>query len=71
MEIPGPGPGAEGWRFFRDALWHGKVGDKMYLPDLVEERLGVEVMGVSFSELQTDEVYLSALKLAVADNLVD
>lgn len=62
-------PGEEGWLFFRDNLWRGEVNDPGHLRDLVEETLSVPVDSVSFSELQTDETYLSALESAIAADL--
>lgn len=62
-------PGTEGWRFFRDNCWRGELADEAHFRDLSESALGVPVESVSFSELRTDEVYLAALKEAIADDL--
>ena len=62
-------PGEEGWRFFRDVLWHGELADPAHFRGLVEEALGVPVTAATFSELRTDEVYLAALREAVAADL--
>lgn len=62
-------PGEDGWRFFRDNLWRGEVNDPIHLRDQVEEALGVPVESVTFSELRTDEAYLSALETAIASDL--
>ena len=62
-------PGEGGWRFSRDNLWRGEVNDPTYLRDQVEETLGVPVESVTFSELRTDEAYLSALEAAIASDL--
>lgn len=55
-------PGKDGWLFFRDNLWHGELADPGYFREITEDALGVSVMAVSFSELQTDEEYLDALR---------
>jgi hypothetical protein len=62
-------PGEPDWRFFRDNLWRGAVNDEEYLRELAGTALGVEVVSVAFSELRTDEAYLSALREAIADDL--
>ena len=62
-------PGEDGWRFFRDNLWRGAVGDEPYLRELTEEALGVPVESVAFSELRTDEAYLDALRAAIREDL--
>lgn len=62
-------PGETGWLFFRDNLWHGEVNDEAHFRQLTEEALDVPVSRVSFSELQTDEEYLQALKSELADHL--
>ena len=62
-------PGEDGWRFFRDNLWRGAVGDEPYFREVTEEALGVPVESVAFSELRTDEAYLDALRAAIRDDL--
>lgn len=62
-------PRTEGWLFFRDNLWRGELGDSAHFRTLAEDALGVTVTSVSFSELQTDEVYLDALRDAIGENL--
>lgn len=62
-------PGTDGWLFFRDNLWHGELGDEDHVRTLTEEALGVTVTSVSFSELQTDEAYLDALRDEVGASL--
>ncbi|MFB6171030.1 MAG: LWR-salt protein [Haloarculaceae archaeon] len=62
-------PGEDGWLFFRDNLWRGEVNDPAHLRDLLEETLSVTIESVTFSELQTDAAYLSALRDAVAADL--
>lgn len=69
MELPAPEPGTDGWRFFRDRLWRGELGDPDRFRDVAADRLGVEVTRVAFSELRTDEAYLEALKAAVVEDL--
>ena len=69
LEYPAPTPGEEGWRFFRDYLWRGAVGDDATMRDLASGWLGLPVESVSFRELRTDESYLDALKEAVAADL--
>ncbi len=58
-------PGADGWLFFRDHLWHGELSDPEHLRELTAAALGVPVTAVSFRELQTDEPYFEALRAAV------
>jgi len=62
-------PGEEGWLFFRDNLWRGELADADYFRELTEEVLDVPVRSVSFSELQTDEAYLEALRADIAAHL--
>jgi hypothetical protein len=62
-------PGEEGWLFFRDNLWRGECNDAAHFRELTEEALGVSVESVTFSELQTDETYLDALRSEIAANL--
>jgi len=62
-------PGEEGWLFFRDNLWHGEINNRDHFRELTEDALGVPVAAVSFSELQTTEAYLEALRAAIADDL--
>jgi hypothetical protein len=75
VELPASEPGTEGWLFFRDRLWRGRVGDEPSLRRVVASRLGladatgVAVAGVDFRELRTDEAYRDALRDAVADDL--
>jgi hypothetical protein len=69
MEIPASEPGTDGWRFFRDRLWRGEIGDEPSFRTLASDRLGVEVVAVEFRELRTDEAYLDVLKRAIADDL--
>ena len=69
IEYPAPDPGEDGWLFFRDALWHGEVGDETHARELASEWLGVPVASASFSELRTDEDYRDALNEAIADDL--
>jgi len=62
-------PGEDGWLFFRDNLWRGELGSPDHFRELTEERLGVPVESVTFSELRTDRTHLDALRAAVADDL--
>lgn len=62
-------PGHEGWLFFRDHLWRGELGDEDYFREVAENALGVSVTSVSFSELQTEEGYLEALRAEIGENL--
>lgn len=64
-------PGETGWLFFRDNLWRGEVNDEAHFRELTEEVLDVPVTSVSFSELQTDEAYLAALKEELGDDLAE
>ena len=62
-------PGEAGWLFFRDHLWRGALGDESYFREVAEDALGVPVVSISFSELQTDRAYLDALREAIGDEL--
>jgi len=62
-------PGAAGWLYFRDNLWRGNVGDEAYFREVAEDALGVPIVSISFSELQTDRAYLDALRDAVGAHL--
>lgn len=62
-------PGEEGWLFFRNYLWHGALNDPEHARECFERALGVEVIGVEFRGLYTDEAYLTALHEAVGANL--
>jgi hypothetical protein len=69
LRIPAAEPGAEGWLFFQRNLWRGNVGDERHLRSVAEDRLGVPVDSVSFSELETDDRYLDGLKDEIAADL--
>lgn len=62
-------PDEENWLFFRDNLWRGEVNDEAHLRELAADTLGVDVLSVSFSELRTDDAYLTALREAIAADL--
>lgn len=62
-------PGEDGWRFFRDNLWRGELGDERFMREEATEALGVPVDSVAFRELRTDEAYLDALKAEIATDL--
>lgn len=62
-------PGEAGWLFFRDHLWRGDVGDEAYFREVAEDALGVPVVSISFSELQTDDTYLDALRNEIGTQL--
>ena len=62
-------PGVDGWLFFRDYLWRGEIGDEAYFRGIAEDALGVSVVSISFSELQTDQAYLDALREAIGTQL--
>lgn len=64
-------PGVEGWRFFRDNLWHGEVNDPEHLRAEAGDILGVPVDEVSFRELQMTPEYRQRLEDEVAANLDD
>jgi len=55
-------PGEDGWLFFRDNLWRGKINDDTHFRRLTEEVLGETVLSVEYRALETDEAYLDALK---------
>ena len=69
LRIPAVEPGQTGWLFFQQHLWRGEVGDERYMRSVAEEYLGVAVSAASFSELETDEAYLGALKSTIAGEL--
>ncbi|MFW5937613.1 MAG: LWR-salt protein [Halanaeroarchaeum sp.] len=62
-------PGEPGWRFFRDNLWRGDVGDADHFRSLTEAALDVTVLSVEYRAFETDEEYLEALREAIADDL--
>jgi hypothetical protein len=69
LRIPATTPGDEGWLFFQQHLWRGEVGDESHLREVAEASLDVPVSSVSFSELETDQAFLDALKDEIAGNL--
>jgi hypothetical protein len=66
VERPADPPGEPGWRFFRDRLWRGAVGDQRSMRAWASERLGAPVVAIEFGELRTDPAYLDALRDAIA-----
>lgn len=62
-------PGEDDWLFFRDHLWHGELGDEEHFREMTEDALGLPVTSVSFSELETDEAYLDALRAEIGEQL--
>lgn len=66
---PAPTPGDDGWLFFRDTLWRGEANDERHLRALASDWLDVPVTSATFSEFETDEAYLDALRAAIADDL--
>lgn len=69
VRIPAAAPGEDSWLFFQYNLWRGEVGDEGHLRSVAERYLDVPVSSVTFSELETDESYLAALKDAIAEDL--
>lgn len=69
LRIPAVDPGDDGWLFFQYNLWRGEIGDEGHMRSVVEDSLGVPVSDVSFSELETDEPYLDALKAEIGADL--
>ena len=69
LRIPAVPPGEEGWLFFQRHLWRGEANDETHLQSLAEDRLGVPVSSISFSELETDHAFLNALKNHIAADL--
>lgn len=79
LRLPAPTPGESlergdlpedyDWLFFRNALWRGEVGDEHHMRDLATEVLDVDVVDVSFSEFETDQEYLDALREEIAEDL--
>jgi len=68
LRIPAADPGAEGWLFFQRNLWRGEVGDESHFRSVAEDHLGVSVVSVTFSELETGPSYLDELKTEIADD---
>ncbi|WP_224334583.1 LWR-salt protein [Haloprofundus halobius] len=66
---PAATAGDDGWLFFLHNLWRGDVNDDRHARSLAEEWLSVPVVDVGFSELDTDEAHLAALKAEIADDL--
>lgn len=64
-------PGTDGWRFFRDTLWHGELADSEYGRRLAADWLehAAEIDAVDFRELRTDEAYLEALRAEIEADL--
>ena len=62
-------PGADGWLFFRNALWRGEVNDDAYARELASDWLGVPVESVSFREFECDAAYREALETGIGRNL--
>ncbi|MFC7046768.1 LWR-salt protein [Halobacteriaceae archaeon GCM10025711] len=69
MSSPAADPGTDGWMFFRDNLWRGRVNDEAHVRDLATDALGVPVVSVEYRAFETDEEYLAALEDAIADDL--
>ena len=65
----GAPPGEEGWLFFRNNLWRGKVSDESHMRDIAEGILGVPVESIAFRELRTTAAYLDELKEAINEEL--
>ena len=62
-------PGTDGWLFFRDNLWRGRLGDGAYFEELTAEALDVPVVDVSYRAFESDREYLTALEETIADRL--
>lgn len=69
LRIPAADPGAEGWLFFQRNLWRGEANDEHHLRSVAEDHLDVPVDSVTFSELETDQGYLDALKDEIVADL--
>ena len=75
LRVPAPDPGDDDpagpvdWLFFRDNLWRGEANDETHLNRTASDLLGVDAVAVSFSELRTDEAYLSALRREIEADL--
>ncbi|MFC7202528.1 LWR-salt protein [Haloferax namakaokahaiae] len=69
VRVPAATPGEDGWLLFRDALWRGELNDERHGRRLAESWLGVPIDACSFSELQTTEEELAALREAIASDL--
>jgi hypothetical protein len=73
LRLPATDPSSEddpnGWLFFRDNLWHGEANDERHLRETASDLLGVDVTGVTFSELEIDSDSLDTLREAIAADL--
>ena len=67
--LPAATPGTDGWLFFQYNLWRGKVADADHMRALLADELGVDVVEVSFSELETDAAYRTALETEIETDL--
>ncbi|WP_338729625.1 LWR-salt protein [Haladaptatus sp. DJG-WS-42] len=55
-------PGEDGWLFFRDYLWRGKLNETAPFRSDLEAAYSLRVVSVEFKGLQTSTAYLDALK---------
>ncbi|MFC7042830.1 LWR-salt protein [Halonotius sp. GCM10025705] len=67
--LPAATPGTDGWLFFQYNLWRGDIADAEHMQSLLTEKLGVEVVDASFSELETDAAYRAALENEIETDL--
>jgi hypothetical protein len=67
--LPAPTPGTDGWLFFQHNLWRGAVADADHMRALLTDKLGVDVIEASFSELETDGAYRVALENEIETDL--
>ncbi|WP_232702707.1 LWR-salt protein [Halobacterium wangiae] len=69
LRRPADPPGDPGWRFFRDNLWRGDLGDPVRFRSVVEDALDVPVESVEYRSLETDREYYEALQAEIAADL--
>ena len=67
--LPAATPGTDGWLFFQYNLWRGDISDAAHMRALLTDTLGVDVVKASFSELETDAAYRTALKTEIETDL--
>ena len=67
--LPAATPGTDGWLFFQHNLWRGDVADTDHMRALLTDKLGVDVVEASFSELETDAAYRAAVESEIETDL--
>ncbi|MFP4626168.1 MAG: LWR-salt protein [Natronomonas sp.] len=62
-------PGRDGWLFFRNVLWRGKVNAPKVVRRLATDALGEPVETVEFRELQAETAYYDAFREEISTDL--